>query len=83
MSTNDKRNTRILIKEIELVNGSNDYVNNYYVNLSKSVEKIDVDDLDEETENKLLSKNDPFIDITLAQYCFYHQTIKKLFSKSF
>lgn len=83
MSINDKRNTRILIKEIELVNGSNDYIYNYYLNLSNSVEKIDVENLDEETENKLLSKNDPFIDIILAQYCFYDETLKQLFSKSF
>ena len=52
MSINDKRNTRILIKEIELLNGSNDYIYNYYVNLSNSIEEIDVEDLDEETESK-------------------------------
>lgn len=83
MSTDIKRSTRTLIKEIELVNGSNDYVYNYFVNLSKSVGKIDIEEIDEETENNLLSRNDAFIDIILAQYCFYPQTIKKIFSKSF
>ncbi|MBU6460801.1 MAG: hypothetical protein KGQ58_08000 [Proteobacteria bacterium] len=83
MSINDKRNTRILVKEIELVNGSNDYIYNFYLNLSESIEKIYLVDLDEETENKLLAKNDPFIDVILAQYCFYRETLQKLFSKSF
>jgi len=82
MSKKD-RNARILIKEAELVNGSNDYIYNFYVNYSKTLEKIDVEDIDEETEQKLLNKNDPFIDVVLAQYCFYHQTLKQLFSKSF
>jgi hypothetical protein len=83
MSKKDRRNTRILIKEAELVNGSNDYIYNFYVNLSKPIEKIDVEEIDEETEQKLINKNDPFIDVVLAQYCFYHQTLQQLFSKSF
>lgn len=83
MTTQEIRDTRALIKEVELLHGSNDYVYNFYFNYPKSKEWIDVDDLDEETESKLLDKNDPFIDIILAQFCFYNTTIKRLFSKSF
>jgi hypothetical protein len=83
MTIQEARNTRTLIKEAELVHGSKDYVYNFYSNYTKSNDKIDVEDLDEETEGKLLDKNDPFIDITLAQFCFYNTTLKRLFSKSF
>jgi hypothetical protein len=83
MTIQETRNTRTLIKEAELVHGSKDYVYNFYSNYTKSNDKIDVEDLDEETEGKLLDKNDPFIDITLAQFCFYNTTLKRLFSKSF
>lgn len=83
MSDQNYRSTQILIKEAELVSSSNDYISNYYLNLSKSVGKIEVVDLDSETEDKLLLRNDAFIDITLAQYCLFHETARKLFEKSF
>lgn len=83
MSDQNYRSTKILIKEAELVSSSNDYIANYYLNLSKSVGKIEVLDLDSETEDKLLLRNDAFIDITLAQYCLFHETARKLFEKSF
>jgi hypothetical protein len=82
MSNKDYRSTLILIKEAELVNGSNDFISNYYINSVKSSERIEVLDLDEETESKLLSKNDAFIDVILAQYCLFHKTVQKLFYKS-
>ena len=83
MSDQNYRSTQILIKEAELVSSSNDYIANYYLNLSKSVGKIEVLDLDSETEDKLLLRNDAFIDITLAQYCLFHETARKIFEKSF
>lgn len=83
MLTDDDRSPLILIKEAELVNSSNDYISNYYVNLSRSAELIDVVDLDCITEHKLLQRNDDFVDIILAQYCFFHETAQKLFAKSF
>ena len=83
MSDQNYRSTQILIKEAELVSSSNDYIANYYLNLSKSVGKIEVIDLDSETEDKLLLRNDAFIDITLAQYCLFHETARKIFEKSF
>lgn len=82
MSDNTSRSTQILIKEVELVNGTNDYLSSYYKNSSSTIERIEVVDIDYETEAKLLLKNDNFIDITLAQYCLFHQTAQKLFSKS-
>ena len=83
MSDLDSRSTLILIKEAELVSSSNDYISNYFISSSKSIDKKGIDDLDAETEDKLLLRNDVFIDIILAQYCFFHQTAQKLFAKSF
>jgi hypothetical protein len=82
MSKNESRSLQILVKEAELLNGTNDFVYKYFVDKVNTEERIEVDDLDSETELNLLSKNDNFIDITLAQYCRFSETIAQLFSKS-
>jgi len=82
MSINSSRNTLVFIKEIELVNGSNDFIYDYYLKLSSNPSGFYVADLDSHTELKLLEKNDKFLDVVLAQYCFFSETITYLFKKS-
>jgi len=82
MYTNESRSLQVLVKEVELLNGTNDFIYNYFKDKDRIEEKIEVVDLDKETEASLLAKNDDFIDITLAQYCRFNETIANLFSKS-
>ena len=49
--------------------------------LIKRIININEDDIDSETESKLLSKNDAFLDLTLAQFCLCSNTILQLFNK--
>lgn len=75
------RDPKILIKEAELLHASNDFIYTFF----SSKERIDqyrLDDLDEHTEWKLLQKNNYFIDVTLAQYCFFEKTIITIFNKA-
>jgi hypothetical protein len=77
MNTDESRDSKVLIKEAELLNASNDFIYKFYKNIEKY--STEIDDI---LEAKLLSKNDDFIDIVLAQYCQHKNTIFKLFSKS-
>lgn len=81
MST-DARSANVLITEAKLISGSNDFVYNFYYQKSLSSELIDEYDIDAQTELKLLSKNDNFLDLTLAEYCLCHSTILYIFSKA-
>jgi len=75
MNTDESRDSKVLIKEAELLNASNDFIYKFYKNTEKY--STEIDDI---LEAKLLSKNDPFIDIVLAQYCQHEATIFNLFS---
>jgi hypothetical protein len=79
----NNRRASVIIKEAELLSASNDFVYQYYQNLisEKSISIYNVD-IDAETESKLLSRNEAFIDITLAKNCIYEDTLFELFSKS-
>ncbi len=78
MTANASRDSKVLIKEAELLNASNDFIYNFFY--EKSIKYSN--EIDEQVEDKLLLKNDAFIDIVLAQYCQYDETVFKLFSKS-
>ena len=73
---------KILIKEAELSSGSADFVYRFYFEQSKVNKDHQSEDIDEYTEKRLLEKNDAFIDLTLAQYCLYPETLGSLFRKS-
>ncbi len=75
MTTNDSRSSKVLIKEAELLNASNDFIYKFFKETTKYSTEID-----EIIEGKLLLKNDPFLDIVLAQYCQHNDTIFKLFT---
>ncbi len=78
MTANASRDSKVLIKEAELLNASNDFIYNFFY--EKSIKYSN--EIDEQVEDKLLLKNDAFIDIVLSQYCQYDETVFKLFSKS-
>ena len=82
MKTERKASVKTLIREAELVTAPNDFVYRFYLEQSKLDEISQNDDVDEVTEQRLLDKNDAFIDITLAQYCFFPETLGTLFKKS-
>ena len=82
MSPQDSRSSLVIIKEAELLSGSNDFVRNFFVNKASGTERIEIIDIDAEVELNLLEKNNDFIDLTLAQYCLFDSTIEKLFSKA-
>jgi hypothetical protein len=77
MTTDESRDSKVLIKEAELLYASNDFIYKFYKETEKYSSQID-----EIIESKLLSRNDPFLDITLAQYCQHNNTIFNLFSKA-
>jgi hypothetical protein len=66
--SNHVRSAKVLIREAQLISGSNDFVYNFYYQKSLSSGVINEDDIDSETESKILSKNDDFLDLTLAQF---------------
>ena len=80
--SNSVRSAKVLIREAQLINGSNDFVYNFYYQKSLSPGVINEDDIDTDTESKLLSKNDAFLDLTLAQFCLCSNTILQLFNKA-
>jgi hypothetical protein len=82
MSTKRKASVKTLIKEAELTTASRDFVHHFYFEQSKLDKDSQSEDVDEFTEQRLLDKNDEFIDLTLAQYCFHPETLSKLFKKS-
>lgn len=77
MTTDESRGCKVLIKEAEFLSASNDFIYKFYKNTEKY--STEIDDI---LEAKLLSKNDPFLDIVLAQYCQHETTIFNLFSKA-
>jgi hypothetical protein len=77
MTTDESRDAKVLIKEAELLNASNDFIYKFYKEIVKYSSEID-----EIIESKLLSRNDTFLEITLAQYCQHNNTIFNLFSKA-
>lgn len=77
MTTGELREYKVLVKEAELLNASNDFVYKFY----KDSEKYSTE-IDDILEANLLSRNDPFLDIVLAQYCQHGTTIFNLFSKA-
>lgn len=77
MNTEESRDSKVLIKEAEFLSASNDFIYKFYKNKEKY--STEIDDI---LEAKLLSKNDPFLDIVLAQYCQHETTIFNLFSKA-
>ncbi len=72
----------MLIKEAELASAPNEFVHNFYFEQSKPDEQSKSEDVDEFTEQRLLAKNNEFIDLTLAQYCFFPETLATLFKKA-
>jgi hypothetical protein len=80
--SNSVRSAQVLIREAQLISGSNDFVYNFYYQKSLSSEVINEDDIDSDTELKLLSKNDNFLDLTLAEYCLCSSTILYIFTKA-
>ncbi len=80
----DKRNASIktLIKEAELVSGSLDFVYNFYVEQSTIKEEVLNVEVDEFIEQRLLDKNDAFLNVVLAQYCLCAETLVTLFKKA-
>jgi hypothetical protein len=82
MKTERKASVKMLIKEAELATASSDFVYSFYFEQSKLDKDSQSDDVDEFTEQRLLNKNDEFIDLTLAQYCFFPETLATLFKKS-
>jgi len=82
MNTERRASVKALIKEAELATAPSDFVHQFYLDQSKLHEDNQSEDVDEFTEQRLLDKNDPFIDLTLAQYCFHPETLGALFNKS-
>jgi hypothetical protein len=80
--SNSVRSAKVLIREAQLISGSNDFVYNFYYQKSLSLGVINEDDIDSETESKLLSKNDAFLDLTLAQFCLCSSTILQIFTRA-
>jgi hypothetical protein len=74
MTTDQTRSSKVLVKEAEFLNASNDFIYKFFKETTKYSNEID-----EILEDKLLLKNDPFLDIVLAQYCQHNNTIFKLF----
>jgi len=82
MSNCYDRGSKVLIREAELLSASNDFIYKFYHEKIHQSEKRFFSDMDEQVEANLLLKNDPFIDILLAQHCIFEDTIFKLFSKA-
>ena len=82
MTFNSRRSPDVLIKELQLLSASNDFVQSFYLSKFKEDGGIDASDIDEVVELKLLEKGEAFIDITLAQFCLYDGTLMSIFSKS-
>ena len=82
MTEERARPGRALIKEAVLASASGDFIYRFYVDQSKVNQDHQCDDVDEQTEKRLLDRNDPFIDLTLAQYCLHSETLGALFGKS-
>lgn len=80
--SNSVRSAKVLIREAQLISGSNDFVYNFYYQKSLSSSVINDDDIDSQTELKILSKNDDFLDLTLAQFCLCSDTILQIFTKA-
>lgn len=80
--SNSVRSAHVLIREAQLISGSNDFVYDFYYKKSLSSGLIDEYDIDSQTELKLLSKNDNFLDLTLAEYCLCNSTILYIFTKA-
>jgi hypothetical protein len=81
---NKQRNASVatLIKEAELLSAPLEFVHNFYFEQSKLEENKQSEDVDDYTEQRLLEKNNPFVDLTLAQYCFYPETLATLFAQA-
>jgi hypothetical protein len=82
MPEQEYRTPRVLIKEAELLSGTNDFVRDYYCGRATTGNIGLGEDVDEDTEVHLISKNDPFINITLARYCKFGETLCHLFQAS-
>lgn len=82
MSNCHDRGSKVLIREAELLSASNDFVYKYYHEKVHQSKNKFHSDMDEQVEANLLLKNDPFIDILLAQRCIFEDTIFKLFTKA-
>jgi hypothetical protein len=80
--SNSVRSAKVLIREAQLISGSNDFVYNFYYQKSLSSGVINDDDIDSDTESKLLSKNDEFLNLTLAEFCLCSSTILQIFNKA-
>ena len=79
MSYLETRNAQIIMKEAELLSGSNDFVYHFYLSYTQQRLEILVDS---ETEKGLLHRDDKFIDLTLAKYSRETKTLSALFVKS-
>jgi hypothetical protein len=77
MAANESRDSKAIIKEAQLLYGSNDFIYKFFKEASKYSPEID-----DIIEAKLLLKNDSFLDIVLAQYCQHSNTIFKLFTRA-
>jgi len=84
MALNDRNATaEILIAEVELMNSSANRINEWYKSRIDENGSIKyADEVDEIVERRLLEKNDPLIDITIAKYAIYEETIRQIFLKS-
>jgi hypothetical protein len=82
MDKKRRASVKTLIKEAELTTAPSDFVYRFYFEQSKLDRESQSEDVDEFTEQRLLDKDDRFIDLTLAQYCFCPETLGRLFKKS-
>jgi hypothetical protein len=77
-----ERSPITVIKEAELLSGSNDFVRTFYELKASTPNQISLHDIDEDTERNLLAKADDFVFLTLAQYCLFEETLSAIFSRA-
>jgi len=73
----------VLIVEAELLSSSPDRVYEWFKSRSADFGKIkDEDSLDKEVELKLLGRNEALIDIAIAKYGAYEESVRQVFNKA-
>ena len=76
------RESAAIVKEAELMCAPSEHVYRFYQ--SKSNETFDArkNEIDAEGEKRLLDRHDPFLEIVLATYCFYPETLTTLYTRA-
>jgi hypothetical protein len=78
-----KRSTDVLITEVELMNSSAERVYEWYVKRCDIDGKIEINDiLDRTLEVNLLDRNERLINLAIAKYGVYPDTVRKIFNKA-